>query len=308
MLPSLDLSNITTDGYASLVDVSSDFPTMTNAASLVEVFNDEEVRVGVDELAEGEASVLIPAYEEDRVDVAGPMNDEESPVLPPPQTARLPEEDVFSEFLVEYDDADHDCCAAARCVFLPVSSVALFSFYIFLTPSAFLLLRGSPVCVFFCVFGGTFLFFRRLQHFCCCAAARRCCAACVRASEGLVGLMSALRQFAFRETDWQDGISVDGLIGIKGEKDKLLYTPTSFLVSLGEQDEAYLEHQQIFCSRRFLFLNDNKTHLILYYFTKSVRKVIKLKTSCCHCFKLLFSSRKDFVKSSIMTSFSARWD
>ncbi|KAG2204922.1 hypothetical protein INT45_001996, partial [Circinella minor] len=61
MLPSLDLSNMTTDGYASLVDVSSDFPTMANAASLVEVFNDEEVRVGVDELAEGDASVLIPA-------------------------------------------------------------------------------------------------------------------------------------------------------------------------------------------------------------------------------------------------------
>ncbi|KAI7848253.1 hypothetical protein BDC45DRAFT_575037 [Circinella umbellata] len=51
-----------------------------------------------------------------------------------------------------------------------------------------------------------------------------------------------------------EDISVDGLIGIKGEKDELLYTPTSFLVSLGEQDEAYLEHQQIFCSRRFLFL------------------------------------------------------
>ncbi|KAG2218231.1 hypothetical protein INT45_000773, partial [Circinella minor] len=109
MLPSLDLSNMTTDGYASLVDVSSDFPTMANAASLVEVFNNEEVRVGVDELAEGDASVQIPAYEEDRVGVDGPMNDGDIPVLPPPQAARLPDvEDVFSEFLVEYDDEDDD--------------------------------------------------------------------------------------------------------------------------------------------------------------------------------------------------------
>ncbi|KAI7860965.1 hypothetical protein BDC45DRAFT_577657 [Circinella umbellata] len=87
MLPSLDEPNMTTDGYASLVDVSSDFPTMANAASLVEVFNDEEDRVGVD----------------------GPvMNDEEASVLPPPQAARSPDEDIFSEFLVEYDDADHE--------------------------------------------------------------------------------------------------------------------------------------------------------------------------------------------------------
>ncbi|KAG2215061.1 hypothetical protein INT45_006298 [Circinella minor] len=109
MLPSLDLSNITTDGYASLVDVSSDFPTMANAASLVEVFNDEEVRVGVDELAEGDASVLIPAIEEDRVGVDGHVNDEESLVLPPPQAARLPDvDDIFAEFLVEYDDGDDE--------------------------------------------------------------------------------------------------------------------------------------------------------------------------------------------------------
>ncbi|KAI7860958.1 hypothetical protein BDC45DRAFT_529577 [Circinella umbellata] len=52
-------------------------------------------------------------------------------------------------------------------------------------------------------------------------------------------------------TGWQEGISVDGLLGIKGEKDELLYTPTSFLVSLDEQDEAYLEHRHIFCSSRF---------------------------------------------------------
>ncbi|KAG2216843.1 hypothetical protein INT45_009469 [Circinella minor] len=108
MLPSLDLSNITTDGYASLVDVSSDFPTIANAASLVEVFNDEEVRVGVDELAEGDASVQIPAYEEDRVGVDGPMNDVEDSSLPPPQATRSPVEDIFSEFLVEYDDGDYE--------------------------------------------------------------------------------------------------------------------------------------------------------------------------------------------------------
>ncbi|KAG2222255.1 hypothetical protein INT45_010668 [Circinella minor] len=105
MLPSLDLSNMTTDGYASLVDVSSDFPTMANAASLVEVFNDEEVRVGVDELAEGDASVLIPANEEDRVGVDGHMNDVETPFLPPPEAARLPEiDDILAEILGDDDD------------------------------------------------------------------------------------------------------------------------------------------------------------------------------------------------------------
>ncbi|KAG2212780.1 hypothetical protein INT45_009007 [Circinella minor] len=105
MLPSLDLSNMTTDGYASLVDVSSDFPTMANAASLVEVFNDEEVRVGVDELAEGDASVLIPANEEDRVGVDGHMNDVETPFLPPPEVARLPEvDDILAEILGDDDD------------------------------------------------------------------------------------------------------------------------------------------------------------------------------------------------------------
>ncbi|KAG2202878.1 hypothetical protein INT45_008846 [Circinella minor] len=105
MLPSLDLSNMTTDGYASLVDVSSDFPTMANAASLVEVFDDEEVRVGVDELAEGDASVLIPANEEDRVGVDGHMNDVETPFLPPPEAARLPEvDDILAEILGDDDD------------------------------------------------------------------------------------------------------------------------------------------------------------------------------------------------------------
>ncbi|KAG2204488.1 hypothetical protein INT45_004812, partial [Circinella minor] len=41
MLPSLDQSNNTTVGNASSVDVSSDFPTMTNASTLVEDPNDE---------------------------------------------------------------------------------------------------------------------------------------------------------------------------------------------------------------------------------------------------------------------------
>ncbi|KAG2202964.1 hypothetical protein INT45_000370 [Circinella minor] len=78
---------------------------MANAASLVEVFNDEEVRVGVDELAEGDASVLIPAIEEDRVGVDGHVNDEESLVLPPPQAARLPEvDDILAEILGDDDD------------------------------------------------------------------------------------------------------------------------------------------------------------------------------------------------------------
>ena len=51
MLPSLEQSNITTVGNASLVDVSSDFPTMTEAATLVEESNDE---VGGEEGEEGE--------------------------------------------------------------------------------------------------------------------------------------------------------------------------------------------------------------------------------------------------------------
>ncbi|KAG2206437.1 hypothetical protein INT45_010271 [Circinella minor] len=82
---------------------------MANAASLVEVFNDEEVRVGVDELAEGDASVQIPADNEDRVGVDGSMNDGEAFILPPPQASRLPDDEaIFAEFLVEYDDGDHE--------------------------------------------------------------------------------------------------------------------------------------------------------------------------------------------------------
>ncbi|KAI7850433.1 hypothetical protein BDC45DRAFT_539170 [Circinella umbellata] len=118
--------------------------------------------------------------------------------------------------------------------------------------------------------------------FSCCAAARHysVCAFGMLVGVSVLGA-SVLRfddtnstmQFAFLGNGRQEGITVDGLIGIKGEKNKLLYTPTSFLVSLGGQDEAYLEHQQIFCSRRFLFLMTYKTHLILYYFT-----------TLCHCF------------------------
>ncbi|KAI7851236.1 hypothetical protein BDC45DRAFT_559477 [Circinella umbellata] len=167
------------------------------------------------------------------------------------------------------------------------------------------LLRGSPVCVFFLRLLWRFFY----VCFCACNGngMNSVCACDVVVALRVCALLKVWLAWCRHcgnlpfETGWQEGISVDGLIGIKGEKDELLYTPTSFLVSLGEQDEAYLEHQQIFCSRRFLFLNDNKTHLILYYFTKSVRKIIKVKTSCCHCFKLLFSSRKDLVKSSIMT-------
>ncbi|KAI7851278.1 hypothetical protein BDC45DRAFT_538366 [Circinella umbellata] len=162
-------------------------------------------------------------------------------------------------------------------------------------------MRGSPVCVSFCASFGTFFSFllRRLRHFCCCAAARCMNSVCAfrMSSRHIMGCpFWALWLFEVNdtnnvmvwlawcrhcgnlpfETGWQGGISVDGLIGIKGEKDELLYTPTSFLVSLGEQDEAYLEHQQIFCSRRFLFLNDNKTHLIYIILLKSVRKIIKI--------------------------------
>ncbi|KAG2203971.1 hypothetical protein INT45_002383, partial [Circinella minor] len=51
-----------------------------------------------------------PADDEDRVGVDGPvMNDVEASVLPPPQASRLPDDEaIFAEFLVEYDDGDHE--------------------------------------------------------------------------------------------------------------------------------------------------------------------------------------------------------
>ncbi|KAI7850328.1 hypothetical protein BDC45DRAFT_539280 [Circinella umbellata] len=147
-----------------------------------------------------------------------------------------------------------------------------------------LLLRGSPVCVFF------LRLLWRFFYVCFCACNGNgiilfvllVCRLGIRWSVCLDAFVlrfddtNSTMQFAFLGNGRQEGITVDGLIGIKGEKDELLYTPTSFLVSLGEQDEAYLEHQQISCSRRFLFLMTYKTHLILYYFT-----ILKLGSSFC---------------------------
>ncbi|KAI7851302.1 hypothetical protein BDC45DRAFT_538385 [Circinella umbellata] len=192
-------------------------------------------------------------------------------------------------------------------------------------------MRGSPACVFLCVFFGTFFFLFFYDAFSISAVVRQpgrgmssVCAFCMSGGHMMGCLSWALWLFEvndtnsvmtllccvcvrFRRFGWL-GVGTVAVCLLKRVGRKAFRWMVSLESSLGGQDEAYLEHQQIFCSRRFLFLMTYKTHLILYYFTKSVRKIIKVKTSCCHCFKLLFSSRKDLVKSSIMTPFSALRD
>ncbi|KAI7858583.1 hypothetical protein BDC45DRAFT_531765 [Circinella umbellata] len=157
--------------------------------------------------------------------------------------------------------------------------VRLFFLYFLFDAFGILLMRGSPVCCaaarcvcLFCALFSAFFY----VCFCACNGhgMSSVCAFCMSGGHMMGYPFWALWLFEVNdtnnvmvwlawcrhcgslpfETGWQEGISVDGLIGIKGEKNELLYTPTSFLVSLGGQDEAYLEHQQIFCSRRFLFL------------------------------------------------------
>ncbi|KAI7847057.1 hypothetical protein BDC45DRAFT_542280 [Circinella umbellata] len=179
------------------------------------------------------------------------------------------------------------------------------------------LLCGSPVCVLFPCLLWHF-FFRRFQHFCCCAAARYVCVFCVSfgaffmcafvhamvmAYDGVLVWALSFSGVVIQTVSWFGWLGV-GTVAVCLLK-RVGREAFRWMVSLGSRVKRTsfcipLRHSLLvlvgkmrhiwntnrsFAAAGFCFLMTYKTHLILYYFTKSVRKVIK---ALCHCFCFSF--------------------